>query len=447
MAPAINSLPPFLPGDVLRADNLEALRRECLRTAALPVGADHNLLYETWLGIIDSTGYTDYTDERYWVKRLYCSNTDDDSTTALTLTALSDTDPPYRRVTATNLKELTAGTHFLTAGKYVWIHKVRDRSEPPVERWVFDQAIDVHPAVATDDYNSGTSPPTVDVQLCADWAGGSPHGDTLTCLLPYTSGNFPNVRSGDVLGVLPYEHGTEGYVVAVTGYLDDPIGTIKAWDGEPGAVPAGWEITAAGRFIVGYEESHDYFDPKDNTGGYVYHGQTENNHLAHVDHTHPFSCAWSCSTNTGACSLTCTATLGSCSKSCTLPHHCHTQCTGEGGAYNTTKTNVDANLDGSTSQVVCAVTGISPVYTGDENPTLVASIDINHSHSIDLGSHTHSISVGGTMNGNTGTEDTVDTTDELRHGGALNNGGMDAQCGDTLNLPPFIVKRWIVRVN
>jgi len=457
---------------------LNAMLAETKRTAGLPPSPDTYLPEETWLGIIDSTGYATYTDERYFVVKLYCSNDDGDGTTALALTEWTDADPPYRRITATNLKEIDTGTHFLTAGKYVWVHKVWDRSSPePVERWYFDQAIDVHPAVALGDYTPG-APCAVAVQLCADWAGGGRHGAALVCMLPYTTGNFPNVRSGDVIGVLPYEHGCANAVVAVTGYLDDPIGTIKAWDGDPGDIADGWEITAEGKFIVGYLEYDTYFDPKDNTGGYTYHGQTENNHLDHDDHWHTFACtcAFSCTATTCECTLTVSGytdpcsirgslTLGTCYQTGTIPEHRHLQRSGEGEDYDTSMICVDRNLDENYVSVVCDVTGRAAVFAScpyDVNfdPICLSSCtNIAHSHSYDfshchrisigLGAHSHCVTVGGNVvvSGTTGTELTTDLSNALKHGGALNNDMSCAQCGDTLNLPPFIVKYWIVRVD
>jgi len=145
----------------------------------------------------------------------------------------------------------------------------------------------VVPAIACADYNRSATPfPTVQIRLCEDWAGNNPGDDAHTCCLPYTRGNFPNVREGDVIGVIPNGSTDSGIdYVAVTGYLDDPIGTVKAWVGDEADIPAGWEIFAAGRYLKGWESGGP--DPGEE-GGSATHIHDPHD----ISHSHPHKHGW-----------------------------------------------------------------------------------------------------------------------------------------------------------
>jgi hypothetical protein len=79
----------------------------------------------------------------------------------------------------------------------------------------------------------------------------------ITVYLPRPGGMVdPNVRSGDVIG---YEVDDNGLAIAVTGYLDDKIGTVKMWVGQEEDVQGGWRIygPSPGRFPVGVTTSDE----------------------------------------------------------------------------------------------------------------------------------------------------------------------------------------------
>jgi hypothetical protein len=73
---------------------------------------------------------------------------------------------------------------------------------------------------------------------------------SVTVYLPRHGFGDPNVRTNDVIG---YQVDDQGEAICVTDYMDDKIGTIKMWSGDPQQVGRGWRIyaTATGRFPVG----------------------------------------------------------------------------------------------------------------------------------------------------------------------------------------------------
>jgi len=112
----------------------------------------------------------------------------------------------------------------------------------------------------------------------------------------------PNVREDQIIA---YVLGPDGEYVAVSGYLDAPIGAVRMWT-DATNIPPGWAIADGtggtrdlrGKFVVGYHAGGDgdghyaAVGTPDTPGGFKWHGTTENNHPKHdLDHTHP----------TGAC--------------------------------------------------------------------------------------------------------------------------------------------------
>jgi len=102
---------------------------------------------ESWLGKIKNVGpasEADYTDERYWVARVYNDNELGDKTADPTFTEIIDSDDPlYRYVTATNLAENVDATHLLdTDGdQYVRVWAIYDKQDPTIRRFYFWQAV------------------------------------------------------------------------------------------------------------------------------------------------------------------------------------------------------------------------------------------------------------------------------------------------------------------
>ncbi len=74
----------------------------------------------------------DYTDERYWVKEQYVSNTTGDSTTA---TTFADKTNPLH-VTATNIAEITGSTHNIASGEIIPVWIVKDAGDPKTVRYI-----------------------------------------------------------------------------------------------------------------------------------------------------------------------------------------------------------------------------------------------------------------------------------------------------------------------
>lgn len=75
------------------------------------------------------------------------------------------------------------------------------------------------------------------------------------------------------------------------------VGMIVMWSGTLATIPAGWHLCDGtngtpdlrGRFILGVDTGNDPLDDEDaigDTGGYRWHGETQNNHTDHMNHRH-----------------------------------------------------------------------------------------------------------------------------------------------------------------
>lgn len=96
---------------------------------------------------VGPNGEDDYTDNRYWLRRAFVSNSDssEDSTTATDLKEKNNYDLNLW-ITATNLSERNpstggtpnSGTHQLTKGASIFgVYVETDSSKPPVTRYIF----------------------------------------------------------------------------------------------------------------------------------------------------------------------------------------------------------------------------------------------------------------------------------------------------------------------
>lgn len=105
-----------------------------------------------WLGKVVTAGpdsEADYTNNRYWIRRLKCTNTTATEATGGTLTNLVTADyitdaddPDYRWVTVTNLAETELATHLLQDGQIVVVqwdidagHTVLGNTQREVRYW------------------------------------------------------------------------------------------------------------------------------------------------------------------------------------------------------------------------------------------------------------------------------------------------------------------------
>ncbi|MFW6145745.1 MAG: hypothetical protein ACOC7R_00260 [Planctomycetota bacterium] len=121
---------------------------------------------------------------------------------------------------------------------------------------------------------------------CADATGTDADTEVmLKVALPRTPGTDPNVVADQVIGCLA---AADGALVAVTGYLDDAIGTIRLWalDADP---PEGWSECIPGgtpghgaprvehlkgAFPVGRDVDHGEMNTVDEAGGTTSHCHT-----------------------------------------------------------------------------------------------------------------------------------------------------------------------------
>lgn len=110
----------------------------------------------------------------------------------------------------------------------------------------------------------------VDCYPCADPTGAEADTSrTVRVILPRGPGRDPNVTADQMIGYLA---GAGGVNTAVTGHLDDAIGTVKLWrlSGDP---PAGWQDYAAlrGRFPAGHLAGDADFGTLEGEGGAALH--------------------------------------------------------------------------------------------------------------------------------------------------------------------------------
>lgn len=106
-------------------------------------------------------------------------------------------------------------------------------------------------------------------------------GVPVLVFLPHTQATHPNVRTDDVLSYMLDSGGT---AIAVSDYLDDRIGTIKAW-GDPNNIPGGWQAVASGATIFGYSEGDEDFGTVGDSGGSKTHTHEDHDASEIADHS------------------------------------------------------------------------------------------------------------------------------------------------------------------
>lgn len=131
---------------------------------------------------------------------------------------------------------------------------------------------------------------------CDDKDGsGVDTGTTVNVYLPRCGGpQDPNVVED---AVIPYLVDRNGDAVCVGEYLDGTIDkSVQIWRGDPGDLAAdkpGWqrETNWDDRpFLAVYDPDDDEYNCTADTGGFKWHGQSENNHSNHcLSHTHCLS--------------------------------------------------------------------------------------------------------------------------------------------------------------
>jgi hypothetical protein len=101
-------------------------------------------IVEMWLGVIVVEGpaaEANYTDARYWVRRVFCKDTEGEPTTSPTfeeMEPLVEGDYTGIWVTATNLVEVIAGSHELPLYTPVLVHAIYDQQAPAIKRYWFN---------------------------------------------------------------------------------------------------------------------------------------------------------------------------------------------------------------------------------------------------------------------------------------------------------------------
>jgi hypothetical protein len=106
---------------------------------------------------------------------------------------------------------------------------------------IFNQPVNgaVRFAKATANWSKGAGRPYVTCQECDDDTGANAAGAAFNVYLPRTKPGDPNVIAN---AVLPFGLTRNGTRVCTGDYLDDKIGTVKAWALSAGSIPSGWGL-------------------------------------------------------------------------------------------------------------------------------------------------------------------------------------------------------------
>ena len=133
----INPIPPRVkPGSPLKAEMPNALIAREEEREATHHGM-HHLDHKPFWCLLDASGQTPYTDERYWLRRMKCTITggdhtdrlrNADGTTKYLVVTTSEQENIATQITATNIAEFIEGTHELLADWPVLVHYISDTS-------------------------------------------------------------------------------------------------------------------------------------------------------------------------------------------------------------------------------------------------------------------------------------------------------------------------------
>ena len=134
----LDQVKPFVPGSTsIAADDLNAMLN-AIKTSAISGSNAQTSLVEVFFGKLDATDKTPYTDERYWVKRVYCSTAAGTKDSQIAFTVESGADnPKVMQVTATNLAELGTGTHGIEDASIVVVFALIDYQWPGIKHYYF----------------------------------------------------------------------------------------------------------------------------------------------------------------------------------------------------------------------------------------------------------------------------------------------------------------------
>ncbi len=156
---------------------------------------------------------------------------------------------------------------------------VRLGIEPPAGLWGKAAAIWQNDATAT---GNGCY---VNVNPCKRDGTSVDSGVTHKVWLPRNGRREdPNVQSGNVIS---YQREPGGDHMNPSGCLDGKVNETVRIHLDKDNIPAGWSVFGAGKFLVGYDAGDGDYDAVGKTGGFKKHGDTENDHPGHEDHTHP----------------------------------------------------------------------------------------------------------------------------------------------------------------
>jgi len=258
-------------------------------------------------------GEDDYKDERYWFKKVACVNegVDEHDPDDVLQFEIPESESDRQHSTLTCLAEwhrnndvpdtpdgngrCAGKVHGLEYDRVVWVIEVADK-DGKTHYYTLAEPSEYWGKTTANWTRAGGNGSYVTVNPCRDKDGnGLNNSVTLTVYLPRDgSKEDPNVITGQVIA---YTYDSRGHAIARDSNLDGVIDySCEIWRGnDPAQVTGsntslrpGWkpDPTFAGKFPVWYAEGSEDYGTPHATGGYKWHGLTENNHSNHPEHQH-----------------------------------------------------------------------------------------------------------------------------------------------------------------
>lgn len=177
---------------------------------------------EHWFCVITAKGpkgEEDWDDERYWVKRVYCSNVIGDSDYKMGVGNYSTKDDRWRHMAATNLAEKEGQTHGLAHGTYGFVFFAYDRQDPPVKHCYFMAMPRVEWGKPKEIFASGT---TITLEPCDDAGEKLEDAEEIIVHLATDAGTLAlDFTTDDVLRFMRYGNASGGAAGVLVGLRPD----------------------------------------------------------------------------------------------------------------------------------------------------------------------------------------------------------------------------------
>jgi len=183
-----------------------------------------------------------------------------------------------------------------------WVTAYYDRADDLWYAIIGASSVVSYGVAQADWVNAGGNGSYVSVKACKR-DGSSVTGSAFNVYLPRSGSQDPQVYAsysgspsyaGDII---EYQSDLSGNAVATGSYLGPKIGTIALWSGSVASIPYGWCLCDGSngspdlrtRFVMGADPANSDGagdEALGSTGGYRWHGTTENGHGVHASHLH-----------------------------------------------------------------------------------------------------------------------------------------------------------------